>query len=76
MADGHGRDTPLGDRRFAWIGNNERIDYGQRAGDNFGKTITGKRDRLARQPFQRAVRAHMHDGMRICDPLHPRTESD
>ncbi|MNX98577.1 hypothetical protein D3C86_1309930 [compost metagenome] len=28
MADGHGRDTPLGDRRFAWIGNNERIDYG------------------------------------------------
>ena len=34
---------------------------GQRAGDDFGKARGGERDRFAGQPFERAMRAHMHE---------------
>ena len=69
MPDGYGSDTALGLCRFARITDDERIDHRQRAGDNFGKTFRGERDRLARQPFQRAVRAHVNERVDIGDVL-------
>ena len=59
MAERHRRDAALGLRRFARIADDERIDDGQRAGDDLGKTVFAQRDRLAGQPFQRAMRADM-----------------
>ena len=61
MADRHRGDAALGLRRFARIADDEGIDHRQRPGDDFRKTFRGERDRLARQPFQRAVGAHMHE---------------
>ena len=37
MADGHAGDAALGLRGFAGITDDERIDHGERAGDDFGK---------------------------------------
>ena len=59
VADGHAGNAALGLRRFARIGDDERIDHRQRSGDDLGKTFRGQGDGLARQPFQRTVRAHM-----------------
>ena len=61
VPDGHGCDAPLGLRRFARIADDERIDHRQRSGDDFRKTFRGQRDGLSRQPFERAVCAHVHE---------------
>ena len=37
------------------------IDDGRRAEHDFGRAALAERDRLARQPFQRAVRAELDD---------------
>lgn len=63
MTEGDGRDSPLGLRCFARVRYDERIDDGQEAGDNFGEAGAAQGDRLARQPFQRAVRSDMDDGV-------------
>ncbi len=76
MADGHAGDAALGLRGFARIADDERIDHGERAGDDFRKTCRGQRDGFARQPFQRAVRAHMHERIGLCDMLQPQPEGD
>src|SRR5690606_11197302 len=61
VPDGDGPDAPLGLRCFARIADDEGIYDGQRSGDDLGEARTGKRDRLARQPFQRAVGADMNE---------------
>ena len=76
MADGQRRDAALGLRRLARIADDERIDHRQRAGDDLGKAFRGERDRLARQPFQRAVRAHVHERIDLGDVLQPQAERD
>ncbi len=63
MADGHGGDAPLGLRRFSRIADEERIEYRQRADDGLGEARGRQRHGFAGQPFERAVRAHMHDGI-------------
>lgn len=76
VAERDGGDAALGLRRLAGIGDDEGIDDGQRAGDDLGEADIGERDRLARQPFQRAVRADMDEGV---DPerfLQPEAEGD
>ena len=58
VADGHGRDAALGLRGLARIADDERIDHRQRADQRLGEAGRRQRHRLARQPFERAVRAH------------------
>ena len=69
-------DAALGLRRLARIADDEGIDHRQRAGDDFGKAFRGERDRLARQPFQRAVRAHVHERIGLRHVLQPQAERD
>ncbi len=76
MADRHAGDAALGLRRLARIADDEGIDHRQRAGDDLGKAFRGQRDRLARQPFQRAVRAHMNERIGLRDVLQPQAEGD
>ena len=76
MADGQRRDATLGLRRLARIADDERIDHRQRAGDDLGKAFRRQRDRLARQPFQRAMRAHMHERVDLGDVSQPQAERD
>ena len=57
VADGDGADAALGLRRLAGIVDDERIDHGQRPERRLGGAILRKRGRLARQPFERAMRA-------------------
>ena len=56
-------DAALGLRGFAGIGDNERIDHRQRAGDDFREAVRTEGNGLAGQPLQRAVRADMDDRM-------------
>ena len=63
MADGDGGDAALGLRRLARIADDEGIDHGERAHDRLGEAGAGQRHGLPRQPFERAMRAHMHDGV-------------
>ena len=76
MADGQRRDAALGLRRLARIADDERIDHRQCAGDDLGKAFRGQRDRLAGQPFQRAMRAHMNERIDLGDVLQPQAERD
>ena len=76
MADGHAGDAPLGLRRFARIADDEGIDHRQRPGDDFRKTFGGQRDRLAGQPFQRAVRAHVNERIGFRHVPQPQAEGD
>jgi hypothetical protein len=72
VADGHRGEPPLRLRRFARIADNERIDERQRATNRFREARRGERHGLARQPFQRAVRAHVNHGVEIV--LQPEAE--
>ena len=76
MADGHGGDAALGLRRLSRIADEERIEHRQRADDGLGEACGRQRHGLAGQPFERAVRAHMHDGIGIGDVPQPETEGE
>ena len=75
MPDRHRADAALGLCRFAWIVDDERVDHGQRAGQRLGPAGVRQRDRLARQPFERAVRADMDQRVRA-PRLQPEVEGD
>ena len=75
MADGDGTDAPLGLRGFAGIVDDEGIDDGQIADQGFGPTRGRQRHGFPGQPFQRAVRAHVHDGINPL-PAEPEIERD
>ena len=74
MAERDGGNAALGLRGFARIADDEGINDRQRAGDDLGKTVAGERHGLAGQPFQRAMRADMHDGMAAERFLQPQAE--
>ena len=74
MADGDAGDAAFGLRRLARIADDERIDHRQRPGDDLGKAFRGQRHRLARQPFQRAVRAHVNERVHFRDVSQPQPE--
>ncbi len=74
MADGHRRDPPFGLRGLAGIADDEGIEHRQRTEHRLGETGRRQRHRLARQPFERAVRAHVHE--RVDLMLQPQAEGD
>ena len=61
MADGRRADAALGLRRLAGIVDDERIDDRRRAKQDLRGAALAERDGLARQPFQRAVRAELNE---------------
>ena len=76
MAERHRGDPALGLRGFARIADDERIDDRQRPDHGLGEAGRRQRDGLARQPFQRAVRAHVDDGIDIGDVTEPQPEGE
>ena len=76
VADGDRGNAPLGLRRLAGIADDEGIDDRQRAGDDFGKAVFAERHGLARQPFQRAVRADMDERVAAEAFPQPQAEGD
>ena len=76
VTDRHSRNAPLGLRRLARIADDEGIDDRQRPGDDLRKAFRGERDRLARQPFQRAMGAHMHERVDLRHVLQPKAKGD
>ena len=59
MADRDGGQPALGLHRLAGIVDDEGIDHRQRAQHALGPALGRQRQRLAGQPFERAVRAEM-----------------
>ena len=65
VAERHSRDTALGLRGLARIADDEGIDHQHRADDDFREARRRQRHGLARQPFERAVSAHVNDGISL-----------
>ena len=63
MADRHGADAAARLRRLAGIVDDERIDDRRCARQDRRRAIRGEGDRLAGQPFERAVRAEVDHGV-------------
>ena len=76
MPDGQPGDAALGLRGLARIADDERIDHRQRAGHDFRKAFRRERDRLAGQPFERAMRAHVDERIDLGHVLQPEPEGD
>ena len=76
MADRDRADATLGLRGFAGIVDNERIDDRRRPEQNFGRAILAERDRLAGQPFERAMRAELNDRVDVLLAGEPEIEGD
>ncbi len=71
MIDDHGAHAPLGLGAFSGVVDDEWIDVGQRPQGRFGKAFGRQRHRLARQPFQVSVLAHMDHGVGVKTPPEP-----
>ena len=76
MADGHCADAALRLRRLAGIVDDERIDDRRRADEDFRRAGLRQGDRLARQPFQRAVRAELDQRVDALLAREPEMEGD
>ena len=76
VIDNHRRGAALGLRAFARVVDDERIDVRHRAERRFGEAPGGQAERLARQPFQVAVLAHVDDGIGAELFPHPRIERE
>ena len=63
MIDDHGAHAALGLGAFAGVVDDERIDVGQRPQGRLGKAFRRQRHRLAGQPFEVSVLAHMNHGV-------------
>ena len=64
MIDDHRGRAPLGLAALARIVDDERVDVGQGTQSRLREAPLGQRQRLAGQPFEIAVLAHVHHGMR------------
>jgi len=71
VADRHRGDAALGLRGLARIADDEGIEDGQRPEHGLGKARLRQRDRLAGQPFERAVRTHVHERVDVGAVLQP-----
>ena len=76
VADRRRADAALGLRRLARIVDDERIDDRRRPEQDFGRASLAERDRLARQPFERAVRAELNDRVDVLVAREPEMERD
>ena len=74
MPDGHACNAAFGLCGFAGIADQEGINDGQRAGEDFGKAARRERHGLARQPFKGAVRSHMRECVWRKVVLQPQTK--
>src|SRR6185312_6631106 len=76
VSDRHRADAALGLRRLARIVDDERIDDRGRADEHFRGAALAERNRLARQPFQRAMRAELNDCVDFFAAGEPEVEGD
>ena len=76
VADRRRADAALGLRSFAGIVDDERIDDRRRADEDFGRAGFAQRDRLAGQPFHRAVGAELDDRVDFLVTREPEMERD
>ena len=76
VPDGHGGDPALCLRRFPGIADDEGVDHRQGADDQFGKTGNGERHGLARQPFERAMGAHVDERIGLGNVPKPKPERE
>ena len=76
MIDDHRGSPPLRLRALAGIVDDERVDVRQRAERDLRKAVGRERQRLARQPFQIAVLAHVDDRVRAEFPAQPAIERE
>ena len=76
MADGDGGQPPLGLHRLAGIVDDEGVDHRQRPQHRLGPAFARQRQRLAGQPFQRAVRAEMDQRVDLLGLAQPGIERD
>ncbi len=63
MIDDDGLGAPLRLGALAGVVDDERVEMRQRAERRLGKALRRERHRLAGQPFEIAVLAHLHDGV-------------
>ena len=76
MIDDHRGRAPLRLRAFARIVDDERVDVGQGPEHGLRQAVGRERERLARQPFQIAVLAHVDDRVRAEFPAQPAIERE
>ena len=76
MADRTRADPALRLRRLAGIVDDERIDDRRCADQDFGRASFRQRHRLARQPFERAVRAKLDERVDALLAREPKVERD
>ncbi len=76
VADGDGADAALGLHRLAGVVDDERVDDRQWAEQRLRKACFRQRERLAGQPFERAVRAEVHQRVDALLPAQRRVERD
>ena len=65
MVDDHGVRTALRLATLTGIVDDKRIDQRHVAKQQIGKTLSGKADALARQPFERAMFSDVNDRVSI-----------
>ncbi len=76
MPDGHRRYPALGLGRLAGIADDEGIEHRQRPDHRLGKARRRQGDGLAGQPFQRAVRTHVHQRIGLRHMAQPQREGE
>ena len=76
MPDGDGAEPALCHRGFAGIVDDEGIDRRRCAQQRLGPARSRQRDGFSRQPFQRAVRAHMDHRIAFFDGPQPQIKRD
>src|SRR6185437_13922725 len=76
VSDRHRADAALGLRRLARVVDDERIHDRGRADEHFRGAALAERNRLARQPFQRAMRAELNDCVDFFAAGEPEVEGD
>ncbi len=76
VIDDHRLRPALGLRALARVVDDERVEMRHRPERRFGQAGLGQRQRLARQPFEIAVLAHVHDRLGTVDVPQPDIEGE
>ena len=76
MADCDGADPALGLCGFTWIVDDEWVDDRRWAKQHFRRATLAERDRLAGQPFERAMRAELNNRVDFLLAGEPEIECD
>ena len=76
VVDDHRVGAPLGLRPLAGVVHDERVEERQVAEGGVGRAGGGEPDALAREPFERAVLAGVHDRVRAEAGLQPAVEGE